>query len=58
MMGAWECRLGYNPAVEARGISKADWEAVKSKGDRSLRWATAKLPWVADGESFKERAML
>jgi sterol carrier protein 2 len=50
--------LGYNPAVEARGISKADWEAVKSKGDRSSRWATAKLPWVADGESFKERAML
>lgn len=52
------CRLGYNPAAEARVISKADWEAVKSKGDGSSKWATAKLPWVVDGESSKERAML
>jgi len=51
------CRLGYNPAVEARSISKADWEAVKSKGGSS-KWATAKLPWVVDGEAFKGRATL
>jgi sterol carrier protein 2 len=52
------CRLGYNPAVEARGISKADWEAVKSRGNGSSKWAAAKLPWVVDGKGFKERAML
>jgi sterol carrier protein 2 len=52
------CRLGYNPAVEARSISKADWESVRSRSGGSSRWATAKLPWVVDGEGFRERAML
>lgn len=51
-------RLGYNPALEARGISKADWEDVKSRGTGSSSWAGAKLPWVVDGQAFSGRAKL
>lgn len=51
-------RLGYNPAVEARSISKADWEAVKSRSGGSSKWATAHLPWVIHGDDYQERALL
>jgi sterol carrier protein 2 len=48
-------RLGYNPALEARSISKKDWDSVKSRLGSSS-WATAHLPWVVD--SYEERARL
>jgi sterol carrier protein 2 len=35
-------RLGYNPALEARDISEADWKAVRSQ-KASSQWATATL---------------
>ncbi|KAL7942661.1 hypothetical protein V8C42DRAFT_354766 [Trichoderma barbatum] len=37
-------RLGYNPAEEARSISREDWASVIAQGEASSDWATAELP--------------
>lgn len=51
-------RLGYNPAEEARGVTKADWEAVRSFKGGFSRWATSELPWVRDEKSYEVRSLL
>lgn len=38
-------RLGYNPAEEARSITKEEWEAVRSHRSGCADWAVAELPW-------------
>ena len=50
-------RLGYNPALEARAITKADWDSVKSRKGTS-RWATAELPWVRSSKGYEVRSSL
>jgi sterol carrier protein 2 len=51
-------RLGYNPAEEARSITKSDWDSVKAHADGTSQWATARLPWVSSAEDFETRAKL
>ncbi|KAH8662438.1 putative lipid-transfer protein, mitochondrial precursor [Xylariales sp. PMI_506] len=51
-------RLGYNPAEEARSISREDWLSVISEGKGLSKWATAKLPWNRDPGAYNERAKL
>lgn len=51
-------RLGYNPAEEARSISKEDWESVRARTDGHSEWATRLLPWNRNGKAYNERAKL
>lgn len=51
-------RLGYNPAEEARSISKEDWESVKASRNGHSEWATRQLPWNRDEKKYTERANL
>jgi sterol carrier protein 2 len=51
-------RLGYNPAEEARSITKEDWESVKSHNAGSSEWAAAQLPWLTNPKDFESRARL
>lgn len=51
-------RLGYNPAEEARSITKDDWESVKSYGDGYSTWATSQLPWNLQQKEYSTRAKL
>lgn len=51
-------RLGYNPAVEARAITRFDWERVRSGQSAYSPWASAKLPWMVDSAKDRERAKL
>lgn len=51
-------RLGYNPAEEARSITKEDWESVKSFAEGSSAWATSLLPWNLREKEYSTRAKL
>lgn len=51
-------RLGYNPAEEARSISKEDWESVKSLTCTSSAWAASQLPWNVNSKEYSSRAKL
>ncbi|KAI0202329.1 putative lipid-transfer protein, mitochondrial precursor [Astrocystis sublimbata] len=51
-------RLGYNPAEEARSISKEDWLSVRSGPGSSSDWAIAQLPWNIDAKAYTTRAKL
>ena len=51
-------RLGYNPAEEARSISRDDWESVISHEKGSSTWATAELPWNKEAKAYQERSKL
>lgn len=51
-------RLGYNPAEEARSISREDWESVKCQREGTSKWATAQLPWIKDSKTYDTRAKL
>ncbi|KAI1352391.1 putative lipid-transfer protein, mitochondrial precursor [Xylaria sp. FL0043] len=51
-------RLGYNPAEEARSISKEDWLNVRSGPEDISAWATAQLPWNIDTNAYATKAKL
>lgn len=51
-------RLGYNPAEEARSITKEDWDSVKSFGNGSSTWAATQLPWNQNESEYQTRAKL
>lgn len=51
-------RLGYNPAEEARSISRQDWESVIAQGEANSAWATAELPWNVNPGAYSTRAKL
>ncbi|KAG5807853.1 hypothetical protein H9Q74_008065 [Fusarium xylarioides] len=51
-------RLGYNPAEEAKAISRSDWKSVKAHGHGSSDWAVARLPWNMDDKEHQEKAKL
>lgn len=51
-------RLGYNPAEEARSITKDDWESVTSRVSGLSGWATSQLPWNRDSNAYSARAKL
>lgn len=51
-------RLGYNPAEEARSITKEDWESTKSHDAGFAPWAAKLLPWNQDAGSYQQRARL
>jgi sterol carrier protein 2 len=51
-------RLGYNPAEEARSITRSDWESVTSHPEGVSEWATAELPWNKDPRAYEARAKL
>ncbi|KAH7347521.1 putative lipid-transfer protein, mitochondrial precursor [Plectosphaerella cucumerina] len=51
-------RLGYNPAEEARSITRSDWESVTSHPKGVSKWATAELPWNKDPQAYEARAKL
>lgn len=51
-------RLGYNPAEEARSISREDWKSVLAEGEASSAWAAAELPWNLNPGAYSTRAKL
>lgn len=51
-------RVGYNPAEEARSISRDDWESVIAHENGSSKWAAAELPWNKDTGAYNERSKL
>lgn len=51
-------RLGYNPAEEARSITREDWESVIAQGEASSAWAAAELPWNLNPGAYSTRAKL
>lgn len=51
-------RLGYNPAEEARSISRDDWESVRAHDKDSSAWAVAELPWIKAGKAYETRSKL